>query len=159
LVDRGVFGDLERHADVRAAAGDRRGRGRAMPLRGRGALEDDAALDVVAELAHVARPIVLRHLGERAHEQALLVGHGELLQKDAREDEQVVEALAERRHANLEDGEAEVEVLAEATLVDLALEVAVRRRHDAYVDLARARLADAADLARLESAEELGLEL
>ena len=67
--------------------------------------------------------------------------------------------LAERRDARADDGEAEVEVLAEAALVDLALEVAVRRRDDADVHATRLRLADAADLARLERAKELRLEL
>ncbi len=67
--------------------------------------------------------------------------------------------LAERRHAHADDGEAVVEVVAEAALVDLALEVAVRRRDDAHVDALRCDVADAPDLALLERAQELRLEL
>jgi hypothetical protein len=51
--------------------------------------------------------------------------------------DEVVEPLAQRRDVHLDDGEAEVEILAEARLVHLALEVAVRRADDAHVHLAR----------------------
>ena len=123
-------------------------------------LQNDAALDEVAELADVAGPIVLCHFGERVlAEEALFFGHAELLEERADEEKHVVEALAERRHAGADDGDAEVEVLAEATLVDLALEVAVRRRDDADVHAPRAGLTDAPNLLRLEGAEQLGLEI
>src|SRR5207253_1219460 len=61
--------------------------------------------------------------------------------------------------AHGDDGEAEIEVLAEAAVVHLALEASVRRGDDADVDLTGARLPDAADLLRLERAQELRLHL
>ena len=67
--------------------------------------------------------------------------------------------LAQRRDVHGHHGEPEVEVLAEARRGSPRGEIAVGRRDDAHVDLARARLADATDLARLDGAQELRLQL
>src|SRR5262249_13611989 len=67
--------------------------------------------------------------------------------------------LAQRRDAHADHREPEIQVLAEPSLVDLALEVAVRRRDHPHVDTTRLRLADTADLTRLEGAEQLRLKL
>ena len=75
------------------------------------------------------------------------------------EERNVLRALAQRRHADREDGEAVVEVAAEAPLADLFAEVAIRRRDDAHVHLDRPRAAEALELAGLEDAQELRLQL
>ena len=54
--------------------------------------------------------------------------------------------------------EAEQQVLPEPARRDLAVQVGVGRREDADVDPARARGADALELARLEHAQQLGLQ-
>ena len=100
------------------------------------------------------------HLCEdRGREEALLLGNSERLKEDAHENEDIVEPLAQRRHADGHYRETEVEVLAETAAIHLALEIAVGRADDANVHLARARLPDPADLARLERAQELRLKL
>ena len=66
-------------------------------------------------------------------------------------------ALAERRHLDRDAVEAEVEILAEGAFGDHRAKIAVRRRDEAHVDLARLRGVDANDLAALEHAEELRL--
>ena len=71
--------------------------------------------------------------------------------------EDVVDAVRERRHGELDDVEAEVEVFAERLLDDCLLEVGVRRAHEPYVRLARDGAAEALVLAGLEDAQELHL--
>ena len=71
----------------------------------------------------------------------------------------VVAPIAQRRHANRDDAQAEVEILAERPLLDLLLEVLVRRRDDPHVDLDRARRAEPLDFAFLQHAQHLGLRL
>src|SRR6185436_14804155 len=66
-------------------------------------------------------------------------------------------ARAERRDGQRDAVQAEVEVLAEATRVDLGGEIAVRGRHEANVDLARSETADAEDPPVFEHAQELHL--
>ena len=67
--------------------------------------------------------------------------------------------LAQRRDAQRHHLEAVVEVLAEAPLGDLLLEVAVGGRDQAEVDLDQLAAADAHDLPLLEHAQELDLQL
>ncbi len=73
------------------------------------------------------------------------------------EDRDVLAALAERRHRHRHDGEPEIKVLAEFPAGHLALQIALGRGDDAHVGLDRFVAADAAKLARLEDAQELGL--
>ncbi|HSO40690.1 MAG TPA: hypothetical protein VLT33_49530 [Labilithrix sp.] len=97
---------------------------------------------------------LLHHLGR---EEVLARRRVERLEERADEVRQVFEARAQGRNAHRDHREPEVEVTAERAVVHLALEVAVRRRDDANVHLARVRLADAADLPLLEGAEQLRL--
>src|SRR5262249_56681265 len=62
------------------------------------------------------------------------------------------------RHEQRERADAEVEILAEAAALHLGLEVAVGGADEAHVDVDLGGAADARELARLEDAEELGLE-
>src|SRR5262245_60550354 len=92
----------------------------------------DRALEYVAKLADVARPVVrregLHRLGRNAETLTARSFEHEL---DERRD--VVAARSERRDGDRHDGETEVEVLAELAAGDLALEIALRRRDDANV--------------------------
>src|SRR5437870_806059 len=122
--------------------------------------EDHRALDDVLELAHVARPVVLGEPFQcffadrrRLRRRAVTVLREEVL--DERRD--VLLAFAQRRHVDVDDVESVKEVVAELVLLDLLLEVLVRRAHDADVDLDRKRRPDSLDLAVLEDAQELGL--
>ena len=117
-------------------------------------------LHAVLELADVARPVVGHQLlGARRGEleARLAVARGELLEEVLREMEHVAAALAERGHVDLHDVDAVVEVLAKALLVDLVLEVAVRRGDDARVERDLLVRANGADLALLERAQQLRL--
>src|SRR5690606_25944906 len=67
------------------------------------------------------------------------------------------ESLPERRDLDRDDVEPIEEVFAEDAGGDERLDVAVRGRDDAYVDLDRLLAADALDDAGLERAEQLGL--
>ena len=120
----------------------------------------DRALDRVAQLAHVARPGIgvegLPRLGVEALE-LLAVLLGELAQEGHGEQGDVVAPLAQGRHVDVDDVEPVVEVLAEGSLADLLLEVAVGRGDDAHVDLDRLLAADALELALLEHAQDLDL--
>src|SRR5690606_35942553 len=75
------------------------------------------------------------------------------------EERDVLRPLAQRHGLDREHAEPEVEILAEAALLDLAAQVAVRRGDDPHVDLARLLLADALERAFLDHAQELALKL
>src|SRR5262249_57336227 len=91
------------------------------------------ALDLLAEIAREA-------IDEERHEQL-----------------EIARAVAQRRHHDREDVQAEEEIRAEAPLRDLLLEVAIRRGDHAHVDALGLRRADRLDLALLEHAQELHL--
>src|SRR2546421_707544 len=59
-------------------------------------------------------------------------------------------ALAQRRQANLEGIDAEVEILAERVVLRHRAEIAVSSAQDAHVSSERLSLAKAANLARLQ---------
>src|SRR5690606_11853812 len=75
------------------------------------------------------------------------------------EQRNVLRPLAQRHGLDREHAEPEVEILAEAALLDLAAQIAVRRGDDPHVDLARLLLADALERAFLDHAQELALKL
>ena len=83
---------------------------------------------------------------------------GEAHEEVVRERQDVARARAQRRHLDVDDVEAVVEVLAEAPRRDLVGEVAVGRRDDADVDLHGLVAADALERALLEDAQELDLD-
>src|SRR5579859_2313268 len=124
---------------------------------------DDELFEVIAKLAHVAGPAVSAQrfeqgrVGLDVHVEPAIVGDG--LEHRADEQGQILAALAKRRHSDLHDGEAVVEIGAELTAVDLPADVAVGGRHDAHVDFLRAAAADPPDLAVAERPQELGLQI
>ena len=71
----------------------------------------------------------------------------------------VLAAIAQRRHADRNDAQTEVEILAEVALLDLLLEILVGRGDDADVDLDRPRRSEALDFPFLQHAQHLGLRL
>src|SRR5580704_108749 len=142
----------------------RRGDGgqRALDADHRTAREDAGAFDHIAELADVAGP------GMRAEPpEAVGIDPGKLLAEFPLEmgDEMVgqprdvLATLAERRDVNRQHVQSIEEIGAQATIRDVALEVAIRGRDEANVDANRARCADAFDLLFLQRAQELHLTL
>ena len=71
----------------------------------------------------------------------------------------VLAPLAQRRHADREDVQPVVEVLAEVALLDQVDQVAVGRRDQAEVDADRTVGADRIDLAVLQRAQQLHLDV
>src|SRR4029453_6686024 len=93
--------------------------------------EGDRSFDAVLELPHVARPrIGEQPLGRRRRDarDRLPGARGEQLDEVLRQDEHVAAARAERRQLDMDHVDAEVEVLAEALLVDQRAKGAIRRR-------------------------------
>ena len=80
-------------------------------------------------------------------------------QEETRQLGQVLDAVAQRRHPQRDDVQAVVEVLAERSLLDRLLQVDVGGRNQPEVGLDRVRPADALDLALLDGAQQLGLQL
>src|ERR1051326_6120480 len=123
---------------------------------------DERAVDHVAQLAHVAVPLVLlQRLDEVGVDvlHLLLFRLVQLLQEEMGEERDILEALAQRRHLDGEDVEAVVEVLAHLPVLNGLLRIAVRRGDDARIDVDLLVAADAPELALLEHAQELDLQL
>ena len=96
-------------------------------------------------------------IGDAAHRLAELAAVA--LEEQPRELREIVDALAQRRHADRNDVDAVVQVLAEAAVLDRLLEIDVGRRHQAEIGLDRLAAADALDLALLNRAQQLGLQV
>ena len=107
----------------------------------RGGVRDrmTAPLEDVVELAHVAGPVVgaeARFVVRREREARRGARRRVAPEEVARQQEDVVAALAERRDGDGEDAEAEVEVAAERPASTSRGEVAVGGGDDAHVELA-----------------------
>jgi len=81
----------------------------------------------------------------------------DLVDEVARQERDVVPALAQGRNVDPDDVEAVEEVRAEPALLNLRLEVAVGRGHHANVDPGRLLVAEALELAVLDGVQQLGL--
>jgi hypothetical protein len=126
------------------------------------ARHQNRALDRVVELAHVARPAVDRERGERVAVEArdrLAIALRVQAQEMGCEQRDVLAPLAQRGHVDLDRVEAEQQVLTEPPVRHLLPQVGVRGRKDAHVGAARARRADALELAGLEHAQQLRLQV
>ena len=116
-----------------------------------------------ASCAHVARPpvehqVLHRLLGEA--QAALLELARARSEEVLGQRRDLLAALAQRRHAAADDVQAVEEVLAEAAVGDELIEVRVGRGDDADVARAAGRgVAERLDLARLEEAQEFGLDV
>src|SRR5882724_4891895 len=119
------------------------------------------ALHAVLELADVPRPGVgeepLRHRRrEAAHRLRDLPGV--MVDEALREEEDVAPAHAQRRQLDADDVQAEVQILAQAALLDRRLEVAVGGGDDAHVDRDLVVRPDRAHRAFLDRAQKPRLE-
>src|SRR5581483_2484123 len=141
---------IERGAAGAGGRGDVLPRQRDQPHRRAARLQIDAALEHVAQLADVARPVV-RHEGLQRLlvDLALAVGI-DALEERLHQERQILLALAQRRHADRHHRETEVEIFAELALLHLFGQLLLGGGDDADVDLDGAVAADAADLALLE---------
>src|SRR5260370_5311149 len=123
-------------------------------------LEGDSALDGVFELANVSRPIVGFQARHRLRQDGL---NGffhrltEALEEMAREEWDVVSALAQGRHLYGNHAEAIIEVLAEATFRDLLFKIFVCGRDDADVHIRFFGTADRANFSFLQNPIQLHL--
>ena len=114
------------------------------------------------ELAHVARPAVAHQ-----HARRLGVDAAHVLARPLRRPRQqavcdqqdVSAARSERRHLELDHGQAKVEVLAEAPALDRVEEISVGGRHDARVERHLPITAHRTDPSLLQRAKQLGLHL
>ena len=79
------------------------------------------------------------------------------LEKRLGERQHVLAPLAQRRHVELDDVEAEVEILAERAAGDVLAQVGVGGAEHAHVDAAGLARAEALELAALQDAQELHL--
>src|ERR1019366_2004154 len=128
----------------------------------RPARDDDAALEDVAQLAHVARPRVReeeRH-GLRRHAlDRLFELDGELLEEAVHERRNVLLPVAQRRESQRDDVQPVEEILTESPVGDGLQEVPVRGRDDAHVHGDGLRSSHARDAALFEDAQEVELQL
>ena len=131
-------------------------------LEDRAGRENDGALDGVFQLAHVAGPTVAKEkrfgvLGENGGRRR---HHGGApLHEKFRERDDVDRPIAKRRDEERHAVQTKEEIRAEFAATRELAQIAVGRRDDAHVDLARLVRTDARDLARFEHAQELGLRL
>jgi hypothetical protein len=115
-----------------------------------------APLQDVLELADVARPVVLEQGPPGVGIDPDASG-AEAVEEVAREELDVLRALAERRDRQAEHANPPEEVMPETTLADLALEIAMGGRHDPDVRLARHVAPDPRELVSLDRPEQLRL--
>src|SRR5258708_5960253 len=123
---------------------------------------DEQALDSVSQLAHVPLPARLLHQLERRRGKALrppVAFPAEEIDEMTHQRRDVLAAIAQRRHADRDDAQTEIEILAEGAALDLRLEVLVGRGNHADVDLDRARRSETLDLPFLQHPEDFGLRL
>ena len=125
-------------------------------------IEDQDALDEIAQFADVAGPVILLERGES------VVGHldvgpavlcAELLQEFFDEERDVFLAVAQRRDKKRNDVETVEEVFAEVAAGDLFFEVFVGGGDDADIDVDGVGGADGEETLLVERAKNLGLRL
>ena len=122
----------------------------------------DEPLDQVLELADVARPpVLLQHRHRRVGDALDRLPEPRVVaaQEELGELRDVLGALAQRRQLDRDDVDPVVEVLAEPPFLDRLLEIDVGRRDQAELGLDRLGAADALDLAFLNRAQQLGLQV
>src|SRR5689334_19541501 len=114
---------------------------------------DDRTLYRILQLSNVARPVIGEDPFPRRILEAfdaLAILHRESLQELVREQLHVFRALAERWKIDLYDREPVVQILAKLAFADRLLQILVRRRNDADVDVDLLLPSQAPHHARLE---------
>src|SRR5712691_10937967 len=120
--------------------------------------QDDGALDDVLELAHISRPVVFGETLERLFADRRRLGCravAVLREEVLHERWDVLLAVSQWRHVDVDDVEPVEEVVAELVLLDLLLQILVRRADHADVHLDRQRGSEPLDLALLQYAQQL----
>ncbi len=121
---------------------------------------DDRPLDDVLQLADVARPVPSL---ERVHHASGMDGTGRPSRRAhcwAKCSASAGMSSTRSRSGGIRDRkdvEAVVQIAPERSVLDHALEIAVRRRHDAHIHALSPRAAKALELALLQDAQQLGL--
>ena len=119
-------------------------------------------LHQVLELADVARPPVVLQHGQRGGGHALHVFAEACVvarEEEAHQLGQVFDAFAQRRDADRDDVDAVVEVFAERPFLHAPFEIHVGGRHQTELHLDRLVAAHPLDLAFLDRAQQLGLQV
>ena len=124
--------------------------------------EDHRPLDVVLQLADIPRPVVLaqepHRLGvDAAHLAPILLGVA--IEEEEHQGLDVLAALAQGGQVDRHHVEPVVQILAEPAGLDFLEEVAIGGGDDPGVDLLGVVVADPLELAFLQDAEQLDLEL
>src|SRR4029453_7978466 len=122
--------------------------------------ENDGALDAILQFANVPRPAIRDKLLERRRRQRqrlLLHVPAEAFDEETREQGDVAGAVAERRHRDRKDRQAEEQILPEASPGNPGAESAIRRRDETHVHLYGGRPTDALESPFLQRAQDLGL--
>src|SRR5713101_7531595 len=137
--------------------------GRRIGGHGRPRAESETALEIVAKLANVARPLVRPELRDRSGREESValpwVVRFQAPKQTFREGIHVLEPLAQRGQLDLDDGESVVQIGSKPLLVDLAFQVAVRRSDDPHVDGEIFVAADALDFALVQGTQQLRLQI
>src|SRR5262249_52955551 len=121
---------------------------------------DDRALDVILELAHVARPGIVLDRVERIlleTEQGASLLAAERMHERVREQRRVSGPLAEGRDSDHDFTQTIVEILPEPAVRDQLLQVLMSSAHDAHIDRNLFPPPDALDHAFLKEAQQLRL--
>src|SRR5437660_3808426 len=126
--------------------------------------ESERSLKDVLELADVARKVIALELLQRRRRETRRRGaplgtrrRRKTLEDGARDEADVVAALPQRRHRELDDVDAVEEILAETARRDELRELLVRGADDAHVDRILLRRADLAHALLLDGAQQLHL--
>ena len=124
--------------------------------------QHDGALDGVFQLTDIAGPGVIQQaafgFGRDSFDGAAAAGRG-AVEEILGQRRDVAGSLAQRRHAERHHIQAVVEIRAEGAALRLCREVAIGGGDQADIELPGARAADAFELALLQDAQELGLQL
>ena len=123
-------------------------------------VQNDDTLDQVAQLAYVARPVVLlQHLiGRRRQLLGLAaVRHGELAQKVIRQQRDILNTVTQGRHMKRDHIEPVEQILAEITAFNFVLQHLVGRGDHAHVHLRPFGRAHGLEALFFERAQHLGL--
>src|SRR5262249_28227153 len=119
--------------------------------------ERELPSDGVAELTNVAGPIVALPAVEVFGRQGVRI-RTQLALEVSGENARIASSPAKGGQRDASHSETMKQIVAEAPLLDLAVEIAPGRRDDAYVDPERALGADTSNLGPLDGAKELRLQ-
>jgi hypothetical protein len=122
----------------------------------------DGPLAIVLQFADVAGPVIILQGGDRFGldvDHVLVVLLAVLIEKEGDERRNVLASQPQRRQDDRHDVEPPVKVLAERFAFDLAIQIAVAGGDHADIDAVGVGVADALELALLQNAEQLYLQI